>query len=195
MKMLVLISGTPGSGKSVLTERLSEKFGLKKIFAGSIMRQIKEEEINIEKAEKGQGYWESESGIKLSNERLKNNYYDKELDRRLLELAEKEERAIFDSRMMAWLFKGKAFRIWVDASEETRAERIAKRDSLSVKEVRNAMKNRLEADAKIYQKLYQVDILKDRQPFDLVLKTDNLNEEQVFEIVSLAVKNFFEVKK
>ncbi|MCD6246834.1 MAG: cytidylate kinase family protein [Candidatus Diapherotrites archaeon] len=196
-KMLILLSGTPGSGKSTLAEKLAEEFNLKRIFASGIMRQIKEEaKLDIEKAEKGTGFWESELGKKLTEERLKDSYYDLELDKRLLEIAEKEERAIFDSRMMAWLYKGKhAFRIWLDASEDVRAERIAKRDRLAVEEVKKAMRERFEADARIYEKLYKVDIRNDRSPFDLVLKTDNLNEQEVFEIVSLIIRRFFDVNK
>lgn len=195
MKMLVLISGTPGAGKSTLTEKLAEEFGLKRIFASGIMRQIKEEaKLDVERAQKGNGFWESEQGKQLTMERLKDSYYDLELDRRLLEIAEKEEKAIFDSRMMAWLYKGKdAFRIWLDASEQTRAERIAKRDNISVEEAKKAIQERFDADAKIYKKLYNVDIKSDRLPFDLVLKTDRYNEEEVFEIVKLALKRFFKL--
>lgn len=196
-KMLILISGSPGAGKSTLTERLAKEFGLKRIFASGIMKQIKENErLDLEKAEKGTGFWESEEGQKLVKERQKNFYYDLELDKRLLEIAEKERRAIFDSRMMAWLYKGKdAFRIWVDASEDVRAQRIAKRDNKNAAEIKDAMHKRLLADAKIYKKLYNVDIMKDRSPFDLVLKTDNLSEDDVFEIVSLAVRRFFKIEK
>lgn len=195
MKMLVLISGTPGAGKSTLTEKLAEEFGLKRIFASGIMRQIKEEaKLDVERAQKGNGFWESEQGKQLTMERLKDSYYDLELDRRLLEIAEKEEKAIFDSRMMAWLYKGKdAFRIWLDASEQTRAERIAKRDNISIEEAKKAIQERFDADAKIYKKLYNVDIKSDRSPFDLVLKTDRYNEEEVFEIVKLALKRFFKL--
>ncbi|MEM4663268.1 MAG: cytidylate kinase family protein [Candidatus Diapherotrites archaeon] len=195
-RMLILISGNPGSGKSTLTERLAQEFGLKKIFASGIMKQIKEEEkVDIEKASKGTGFWESEAGRKLVKERQKNFYYDMELDKRLLQIAKKEKRAIFDSRMMAWLYKGKdAFRVWIDASPEVRARRIAKRDGKDPKQVAKAMEERLMADAKIYKKLYNVDIRNDRSPFDLVLKTDNLNEDDVFEIVSTAVKKFFKIR-
>ncbi|MEM4598926.1 MAG: cytidylate kinase family protein [Candidatus Diapherotrites archaeon] len=195
-KLFILISGTPGSGKSTLTERLAEEFKLKKVFASGIMKQIKEEEaIDIEKASKGTGFWESDEGKKLVKERQKNFYYDIELDKRLLSIAKKEKRAIFDSRMMAWLYKGKdAFRIWIDASPPIRASRIAKRDRKKISEVVEAMEKRLKADAKIYKKLYNVDIINDRSPFDLVIKTDNLNADDVFEIAATAVRKFFKIK-
>ncbi|MCX8189837.1 MAG: cytidylate kinase family protein [Candidatus Diapherotrites archaeon] len=194
-KLFILISGTPGSGKSTLTERLAEEFKLKRIFASGIMKQIKEEaNIDIEKASKGTGFWESDAGKKLVKERQKNFYYDIELDKRLLSIAEKENRAIFDSRMMAWLYKGKdAFRIWVDASPNVRAKRIAKRDRKKICEVAKAMEKRLKTDAKIYKKLYNVDIISDRSPFDLVIKTDNLDADDVFEIAATAIRRFFKI--
>jgi len=196
-KIFVLLSGTPGSGKSTLTERLAKEFGLKRIFASGIMKQIKEaSKLDLEKAEKGSGFWEGEEGQKLVKERQKNFYYDLELDKKLLEIAKTEEKAIFDSRMMAWLYKGDgAFRIWLDASEDVRAQRIAKRDNKDVEEIKDAMRKRFLSDAKIYKKLYKVDIINDRSPFDLVLKTDNLDEDAVFEIVALAIRKFFKIKQ
>ncbi len=190
--MIVIVSGLPGSGKSTLAESIASEFGLRKIFASGILKQLKEKEtVNAQKAEKGAGFWESEEGKKFTEKRLQELDFDRRLDEELLRIASEGNNLVFDSRTMPWLFKGESFKIWLKASERTRAKRIAGRDGKSDDKIIEGMRKRYESDKKIYKKLYGFDLGEDFSPFQLVINADELNAEEVANIAKIAIKKFF----
>ena len=89
---------------------------------------------------------------------------------------------------MPWLLK-KGFKIWLEAFPEKRAERIARRDSISIREALKALKNKEEKTKTIYQKLYVFNLGEDFNPFHLTLDTNNLNEDEVFHILCTVIDN------
>ncbi|MCX6801669.1 MAG: AAA family ATPase [Candidatus Diapherotrites archaeon] len=182
--MIVIVSGFPGSGKSTLVEKLAAEFSLKPVFASGILKQIKErEKADFASAEKGEGFWESKEGKAFTKKREKELGFDLKLDTELLRIADSSDNLIFDSRTLPWLYNGKAFKVWLKASLETCAKRIAGRDQKQAKEILAGLKERFEADKRIYKNLYKFDLGKDFEPFDLVLDTEKLDAEQVFEKV------------
>jgi len=190
--MIVVVSGLPGSGKSTLVESIAEEFGLKKVFASGILKQLKEKETaNALKAEKGAGFWESNEGKEFTKKRLLEPDFDRKLDEELLRIAGNGDNLIFDSRTMPWLFKGDAFKIWLNASERTRAKRIAGRDGRDDEEIIRGMRSRYESDKQIYKKLYDFDLGEDFSPFQLVIDADELSIEEVFNIAIMSIKKFF----
>jgi len=192
--MIVIVSGLPGSGKSTLVESIAEEFNLKKIFASGILKQLKEKETaNAQSAEKGAGFWESKEGKEFTKKRLQELDFDRKLDEELLRIAGEDGDLIFDSRTMPWLFKGEAFKIWLKASERTRAKRIASRDGRNDEEIIEGMRSRYESDKEIYKKLYDFDLGEDFSPFQLVIDADELTADQVSNIAIMAIKKFFGV--
>lgn len=186
--MIIIVCGLPGSGKSTLAEKLAKKYKLKTIFASSILKELKEkpiDKIRVEKTSMGSGWWESKEGMKYTKQRMWDMSLDKALDTKLLEIIAKEDNLIIDSRTMPWLAKKKGLiKIWIDASEEIRAKRIAGRDKKDWKGIMKQMHERLETDKKIYKKLYGFRFGPDKKVFDIILNTDKLDEVQVFEAVN-----------
>jgi cytidylate kinase len=90
---------------------------------------------------------------------------------------------------MPWLLK-KGFKIWLEASQEKRAERIAKRDGISVGEALKALRNKEKRTKTIYKKLYNFSLGEDFAPFHLILDTDNLKAEEVFKVLCELIDNF-----
>lgn len=190
--MIIIICGLPGSGKSTLVEKLAAKYKLKTVFASSILKDLKDknaEKIDLTKTKKGEGWWESPAGRKYNQERLKNMGMDKLLDEKLLGIIGKKDYLIVDSRTMPWLAKKKGLiKVWIDASPTIRAKRVASRDNKEWKILLKQMEERLEVDKKIYKKLYGIQFGRDFKPFDVVLNTDKLGEQEVFKEVDKRIQ-------
>ncbi|MEM3458599.1 MAG: cytidylate kinase family protein [Candidatus Bathyarchaeia archaeon] len=189
-KSIVLcISGMAGSGKSTLARRLAEKYGLKYYSGGDALKMLAEEEgYRILK----RGWWESREGLRFLERREKNSKFDKAVDEKLLELA-KQGNVILDSWTMPWLAK-KGFKIWLEASPEKRAERIAKRDKISVKEALKALRIKERGTKAIYKKLYGFKLGEDFSPFHVILDTEYLDADEVFEVLCMVIDNLWQLE-
>jgi cytidylate kinase len=182
--VVICVCGMAGSGKSTLAKRLAEKYGFKHYSGGDALKALAMEE-GYKPLERG--WWESEEGIRFLEKREKNPKFDKAVDQKLLELAQRGN-IILDSWTMPWLLK-KGFKIWLEASPERRTERIAKRDGISVREALKALKNKEEKTKAIYKKLYGFSLGEDFTPFHLILDTDNLDIEEVFQVLCMVIDN------
>ena len=182
--VVICICGMAGSGKSALAKKLAEKYGLKYYSGGNALKALAVEEgYNSYR----RGWWESKEGMRFLEKRGKDPKFDEAVDRRFLELAKKGN-VILDSWTMPWLFK-KGFKVWLEASPEKRAERIANRDGISIEEALKALRSKEERTKAIYKKLYGFSLGEDFAPFHLVLDTDNLKAEEVFQVLCKVMVN------
>ena len=182
--IVICICGMAGSGKSTLAKRLAKKYGLKHHSGGDALKALAIEE-GYKPIERG--WWESEEGMRFLEKREKNPKFDRAVDQKFLELAQ-QGNIILDSWTMPWLLK-KGFKIWLEASPEKRAERIAKRDGKSIRDALKALKNKEEKTKAIYKKLYGFSLGEDFTPFHLILDTDNLDVEEVFQVLCMVIDN------
>ena len=139
------------------------------------------------------GFWESPEGLRFIEKRAKDPKFDKAVDEKLLEYATCGN-VLLDSWTMPWLVKS-GFKIWLLASMEKRAERVAQRDKLSVEEALQMLKEKEAKTKAIYKQLYGFSLGEDFKPFDLVLDTDNLNADEVFQVLCNVVENVILQKK
>jgi cytidylate kinase len=100
----------------------------------------------------------------------------------------KQGNVLLDSWTMPWLLKT-GFKIWLAASVEKRAERIARRDRFTVKEALEVLKEKEARTKTIYKTLYGFELGEDFEPFNLVLDTDNLNADEVFQVLCVVLDN------
>jgi cytidylate kinase len=183
-KIVVCISGMAGTGKSTLAKKLAQKYKLKYYSGGDALKELaKDEGYNPS----SRGWWESPEGLSFLRKREKNLKFDKAVDDKLLEYAQ-QGNVLLDSWAMPWLLKT-GFKIWLVASEEKRAERIAKRDKLSVNEALKVLKEKEARTKAIYKKLYGFTLGEDFDPFNLVLGTDNLGAAEVFQVLCMVMDN------
>jgi len=182
--IVICICGMAGSGKSTLAKKLAKKYGLRYYAGGDALKALATEE-GYKPLERG--WWESEEGMLFLEERSRDPKFDEAVDKKLLKLAQ-QGNVILDSWTMPWLLK-KGFKIWLEASPEKRAERIAKRDRTSVEEALKAMRKKEERTKAIYKKLYGFSLGKDFAPFHLILDTDNLKAEETFQVLCTVIDN------
>lgn len=183
-KIVVCISGMAGTGKSTLAKKLAQKYKLKYYSGGDALKELaKNEGYNPS----SRGWWESPEGLSFLKKREDNLQFDKMVDNKLLEYAQ-QGNVILDSWAMPWLLKT-GFKIWLAASEEKRAKRIAKRDKISIKKALQVLKEKEARTKAIYKKLYGFGLGEDFEPFNLVLDTDNLGAREVFQVLSMVMDN------
>jgi cytidylate kinase len=183
-KIVLCISGMAGTGKSTLAKQLAEKYSLKYYSGGDALKALAAEQGYNSAVN---GWWESTEGLRFLEERKKNPSFDKAVDAKLLVYAEQGD-VLLDSWTMPWLVK-EGFKIWLAASVESQAERIAKRDHMTVKDALEALKEK-EANTKaIYKKLYGFNLSTDFTPFNFILDTDNLSAKEVFEVLCMVMDN------
>lgn len=183
-KIVICISGMAGTGKSTLSKKLAEKYGLRYFSGGDVLKDLAKQEgydVSI------QGWWESPEGLKFLNERVRDPKFDKAVDDKLLEYAQ-QGNILLDSWTMPWLLK-EGFKIWLDASFEKRVERVAVRDGMTIEEAFGVLKEKEARTKAIYKSLYGFVLGEDFKPFDFVLDTDNLSASEVFEVLCKVIEN------
>ena len=181
---VICISGMAGTGKSTLTRKLAKKYNLKCYSGGDALKELAQAEgYDVSR----EGWWESPEGLNFLNERVNDPKFDKAVDAKLLEYAQ-QGNVLLDSWTMPWLLKD-GFKIWLEASLEKRAGRVAVRDSISVAEAFKVLEAKEARTKAIYKKLYGFVLGEDFAPFDLVLDTDNLNAQEVFEVLCRVIGN------
>ena len=181
-KIIICISGLPGCGKSTVAKKLAQKYRLKYISGGDALK-----ELAVEAGFKpsGEDWWETEDGRRFLNKRLEDPDFDRRVDEKLIEAA-KQGDVILDSWTMPWLFD-EGFKIWLDASLEVRASRAAKRDKISLEKAKELIMEREEKTREIYRRLYGFKLGEDFSPFHIILDTDKLDADEVFQTLCMII--------
>jgi len=181
-KIVICVSGMTGCGKSTVAKRLAEKYGLRYVSGGNALKALAIE-AGYKPAETG--WWETDEGVKFLRQRMEDSKFDKKVDEKLMELA-KQGNVVLDSWTMPWLLK-EGFKVWLEASVNMRAKRVAERDNIDVERALGILKKKDENTRVIYKSLYGFDLGKDFSPFDLIIDTDVLDADEVFRAVCLVI--------
>jgi cytidylate kinase len=175
---IITISGTPGSGKSTVAQKLAEKLNAQRIYVGAIRRELaREKGITLEQ---------------LNEYGLTHPETDVDIDQKIaIEAREAAKKGIVivEGRVQ-FLFIPESFKIFIKVTVEEGARRIWKqlqnedekkqRNEGEVKDVLtlvNDIKKRIENDKKRYKKYYNLDHT-DESHYDFVIDTTKLNPEQ-----------------
>lgn len=181
-KVVLCISGMAGSGKSTLAKRIARKYKLSYLSGGDALKTLAME-AGFKPTDRG--WWESEEGLRFLKKRREDLSFDKRADEKLQEWAMQGD-VVLDSWAQAWLLK-QGLKVWLEASTEERAKRIAERDRITFNQASNALKEKDGMTQMIYKELYGFDLGEDFSPFDVVLDVTQLSEDEVFNTISLLV--------
>ena len=182
--VVLCICGMAGSGKSTLARRVAEKYQLRYFSGGDALMALALDEGY---SALDRGWWESKEGLSFLEKRGKDPVFDMAVDKKQLEMAE-EGNVVLDSWTMPWLLS-KGFKIWLEASSEKRAERITGRDRIGLNAALAALKQKEKQTRAIYKKMYGFSLGEDFAPFNLILDTETLNAEQVFQVLCRVIDN------
>ena len=161
----IAISGKSGCGNTTVSTLLSEKLGVKLI--NYTFRQLAAEKRLtlaqvIEKAKT-------------------DDSFDVYVDNHQVELA-RAESCVLGSRLAIWMLKEADLKVYLYASDDTRAKRILNREGGDLQEIKDFTAMRDSEDSRRYLKLYQID--NNKYDFcDLIIDTANYNPEQIVSII------------
>ena len=177
MNRIITISGTPGSGKSTIAQKLAEKLNAERIYVGSIRRELaREKGMTLEQLnEYGMTHPETDVDI------------DQKIAQQAREAAKKDI-VIVEGRTQ-FHFIPESFKIFIKVTVEEGARRIWKqmqnakdkkqRNEGEVKDINaliNDIKKRIDNDKKRYKKYYNLDHM-DETHYDLVVDTTKITAE------------------
>ncbi len=172
----IAISGKSGCGNTTVSTLLSEKLGITLI--NYTFRQLA--------AEKGLTLAQVIENAKTDDS------YDKYVDSHQVELALKES-CVLGSRLAIWMLKEADLKVYLYASDETRASRVFNREGGDLEEIKKFTAFRDSQDSGRYMKLYNID--NNKYDFaDLIIDTANYNPEQIVDLIldELAKRGFIE---
>jgi cytidylate kinase len=181
-KTVICLAGLTACGKSTAARRLAEKYRLTYVSGGTALKELA---LKLGYKAKSKGWWETPEGMRFLEQRLRDPKFDKQIDAQLLERAEHGD-VVLDSWTMPWLTK-KGFKIWLEVSPAERAKRLAHRDGLSLKEAEQVIKEKDGKTRRIYERLYGFKLGEDYSPFDLILDSETLSSDEVFDTLSLVI--------
>src|SRR3989338_3084419 len=167
--MIITISGYAGSGKSTVAKFLAQRLNLKHYSIGDLFREIaREKNISIVELNK---MLESDATI------------DDMLDKKQADLGKKEDNFVIDGRLAALFIPHAKVKVFLDADEEIRAQRILKESrnvekSSSIQDAINKIRTREESEIKRYTKLYNFNCY-DRNKYNIVINTTKISPEEV----------------
>jgi len=167
--MIISISGLSGSGKDTLGKALSEKLGLR-LVSPTFKDLAEKEGISL---------------LEFQKKAEKDPDIDKKFDEYLKEEAEKGD-CIFTTWLSPWMVKSD-LKVNVFAPFDIRAERLAKRDGISVEDARKHIEEREKENRERWKKLYGIDIF-DTSIFDVCLSSARFKPDELAEIIEKIVK-------
>lgn len=176
--MLITISGVPGSGKTTVARILSQKLGVRHIYAGDIYRQHAQQ-LGISLAD-------------LNSRAEQDHSIDRALDERMADYA-REGDVVLEGRLAAFVARQQgvdALKVCLTAGDDVRARRVAEREQGDSQAVLVENTARHDSDARRYQAIYGWD-LHDSSIYDLVIATDDQHPEAVADQILAAAQARF----
>ncbi len=164
--MRIAISGKSGCGNTTVSTLVAEKLGYKLI--NFTFRNLAKE--------KGIDFWDF---CKMAEE---DDSLDKELDKRQVEMALKEENCVLGSRLAIWMLEEADLKVYLYASVAERARRILKREGGDFETKLKQTQLRDKNDTNRYKKIYSIDT--DNYDFaPLKIDTEGKTAEEIAEII------------
>ena len=170
--MRIAISGKSGCGNTTVSTLLAKKTGFPMV--NFTFRQMAQE--------RGVDFW---TFCEMAE---KDDNIDRELDKRMVEMAMQTENSILGSRLAIWNMQDADLKVYLTASDEERARRITKREGGTIEEQLEITRRRDTNDTERYKRIYGIDN-NDTSVADLVIDTEGKTPEEIVDIILNASYN------
>lgn len=161
----IAISGKSGCGNTTVSTLLAEKLGIN-IINFTFRNLAQEKSLTL---------------AQIIDKAKVDDSFDIEVDTRQVELARKSS-CVLGSRLAIWMLPEADLKVYLYASDETRAKRILNREGGDLQAIMDFTSMRDSEDSKRYQKLYKID--NNNYDFaDLVIDTSLYNPEQICNLI------------
>ena len=164
-ELRIAISGKSGCGNTTVSGLLAQKLGIKLI--NYTFRQLAEEK-----------------GMTLKEviEAAKNDdSYDKYVDKHQVELALAEP-CVLGSRLAVWMLKEADLKVYLFASDETRARRVFNREGGDLQAIKDFTAMRDSEDTRRYKEFYGIDN-NDYAFCDLIIDVNEKTPDEIVEVI------------
>ena len=176
--MLITVSGPAGSGKSTLAASLADALSYDHVSGGDIFRDLAEER--------------DMTPLELNRAAEDDDQIDRDLDRRLRDIAAERDDLVLESRLAGWTAGDYAdVKLWLTAPLAVRADRIAQRENKPFEQARTETEERSESEAQRYAEYYDIDF-DDLSIYDLAINTARWDPQGTLSIALHAVDSFDE---
>jgi cytidylate kinase len=162
----IAISGKSGCGNTTVSRLVAEKLGLR--FINFTFRTLAQE-----------------MGLTLEDVLKKakdDEWWDREVDRRQVELARQDGGCVLGSRLAIWMLPEADLKVYLKASPEVRLERIYKREGGDRAALASFTAERDRQDRERYLRLYNIDN-NDYHFADIIINTDHMEPEGIAELI------------
>jgi cytidylate kinase len=158
----IAVSGNSGCGNTTISKIVADRLGLQ--FINFTFRSLAQEKgLSLEE---------------VLDKAAKDDFWDKEVDSRQVQLARESGGCVLGSRLAIWMLEEADLKVYLKASPETRAKRIVKREGGSIKDVAAFTAERDRQDHSRYIRIYNINN-ENYQFVNLVIDTENLNPDEI----------------
>ena len=162
----IAVSGKSGCGNTTVSKIVADRLGLR--FINFTFRSLA-----------------AEHGISLEDvldRSVKDDWWDREVDNRQVQLAREDGGCVLGSRLAIWMLKEADLKVYLTAKPETRAARVTKREGGDPASVAAFTEERDKQDHERYLRLYNLD--NDKYNFaDLVIDTDSIEPDKIAQLI------------
>ena len=174
--MLITVSGPAGSGKSTLARSLADALDYEHVSGGDIFRSLAEER--------------GMTPLELNKAAEEDDQIDRDLDRRLRDIAAERDDVVLESRLAGWMAGDHAdIKLWLTAPLDVRADRIAQRENKPFEQAHTETEERGASESQRYREYYDIDF-DDLSIYDLAINTARWDPPGTLSIALHAVDSF-----